>query len=135
VDVTKCKALKTALESTRGPRLVSIEQFFDGNNDPGSIGWNLSKHPGMDVFRDLLTGLSRLPDVQAVCARIAELDPGEDDSWPSADIVFVVGRISADELRKILDPLQPLEVCQAEFAVPEILKEKHRGPFVVARWG
>ena len=134
MDVTKCKALKSALESQPEPRIVSLEQFFDGNDDPGSIGWNLLEHPGMDNFRDLLTGLLRRPDVQAVYAQIAELDPGEYDCWPAADIIFVVGRISADELQHILNPLKPDEVCPAKFSVPEIIKQKHRGPFVAARW-
>lgn len=134
VDVTKCKALKTALESRPGPWTVPIELFFDGNDDPGSIGWNLPEHPGMDQFRDLLTGLLRRPDVKAVYARIVELDIGEYDCWPAADIVFVFGTISPDELRNILNPLQPEEVCRVNIAVPEILKERYPGPIVAARW-
>jgi hypothetical protein len=135
VDVIKCKALKSALESQRGPWIVSVEQFFDGNDDPSSIGWNLPEHPGMDRFRDLLIGLLRHPEVQAVYARIVELDPGEFDCWPAADIIFVVGTILADELRNILNPLEPYEVCSVSFAVPEIIKQRHRAPVVAARWG
>jgi hypothetical protein len=38
-------------------------------------------------------------------------------------------------LRSILSPLEPDEVCAANFAVPEIIKQKHQAPFVAARWG
>jgi len=91
VDTGKCKALKTALERQPEPWIVTIELFFDGNDDTGSIGWNLPEHPGVDAFRDLLTGLQRSPDVLAIYARMVEMDAGEDDCWPSTDIIFVVG--------------------------------------------
>jgi hypothetical protein len=51
MDVTKCKALKHELASQEEPQLVSIDRFFDGNDDEGSIGCNLMKHPGVDTFR------------------------------------------------------------------------------------
>ena len=69
----------------------------------------------------------------AVYARIAELDLNE-DVWPSTEIIFVVGAISPDELRNILNPLKPDEVCPVEFAVPETIKQKHQAPVVAARW-
>jgi hypothetical protein len=133
MDVTKCRTLQSELSRQLEPRLVSVERFFDGNDDVGSVGWNLTEHPGVDVFRDLLTGLLRRPDVQAVYAQIAELD-FEEGHWPSADIFYVVGAISPDEVRKILGPLAPDEVLSVEFAVPEIIKQKHHAPMVAARW-
>jgi hypothetical protein len=133
MDDSKCSAFKAALAAQPEPRIASIERFFDGNDDVGSIGWNLPGHPGMEAFRDLLTGLLRRPDVQAVYAQIDELDLGE-DCWPSTNIIFVVGAISPDELRNILSPLQPDEVCAVEFAVPEMIKLKHPAPVVAAKW-
>jgi hypothetical protein len=134
MDVTKCRALKSELAKQLEPRVASVERFFDGNDDPGSIGWDLTEPHDIDAFQDLLTGLLRRPDVEAVYARIVDLDMGEDDCWPSADIFFVVGTISADELRNILSPLKPCEVCSVNFAVPDVIKEKHQGPFVAAHW-
>jgi len=133
MDDAKCQSLKSTLAKQPEPRLVSVERFFDGNDDLSSIGWNLPEHPGMDVFRDLLTGLLRRSDVQAVYVRVAELDLGE-DCWPSTNIIFVVGTISPDELRSILSALEPDEVCAVNFAVPEMIKQKHHAPFVAARW-
>ena len=46
--ILRIKAL--GLPSYEGPRpLVSLEEYFDGNDDLGSIGCNLSDHPGVEV--------------------------------------------------------------------------------------
>src|SRR5262249_62395768 len=98
MDLSKCKALKTRLAPDQCGQLIPIAEFFDGNDDLESIGCNLDPHPGVDAFRDVLTGLLRRPDVEAVYAQIAELNPGE-QSWPLTDTVLVAGKISADDLR------------------------------------
>src|SRR5437762_12173923 len=109
MDEAKCQALKDKLSAQPEPQIVPIAEFFDGNDDLGSIGCNLDQHPGVGTFRDVLTGLLRRSDVQAVYAQISELDPGE-DSWPFSDTVLVVGSISTDDLQKAVSSLQPDEV-------------------------
>ena len=126
-DEVKCKRLKDELAAQPEPRIVSLERFFDGNDDVGSIGCNLSEHPGMDVFRDTLMGLVRRPDIEAVYAQITELDPGE-GSWPFTDTLFVVGKISAEELQTLLARLEPDEVELANHSdLPASIQQKHRG--------
>jgi hypothetical protein len=90
----KCKALKEELAAQLEPQIVSIERFFDGNDDLASIGCNLTEHPGVDAFRDVPAGLLCRSDVQAVYAQISELDPG-DGHWPFTDTVLVEGTIPA----------------------------------------
>jgi hypothetical protein len=97
------------LRNEAEPQLVPIAVFFDGNDDPGSIGCNLLDHPGIEKFRDVFTSLVGRPDVEAVYARISELDPGF-GSWPFADTVFVVGNIPLKTLEKELADLEPDEV-------------------------
>lgn len=134
MDDTKCKALKAELAAQPEPQIVSVERFFDGNDDLGSIGCNLTEHPGMDVFRDILTGILRRPGVEAVYAQISELDPG-DGCWPFADTVFVVGKISADELRDAVATLQPDTVGDAEdFGIPSQISERHSSPVFAIWW-
>jgi hypothetical protein len=134
MDDTKCRALKAELAAQPMPPIVSIERFFDGNDDLGSIGCNLIEHPGIDTFRDVLTGLLRRPDVQAVYAQVAELDPG-DGCWPFTDTIFIVGTISADELRSVLSSLEPDEVGSGEpFGIPALIKQKHQAPVLAAWW-
>jgi hypothetical protein len=134
MDDAKCRALKAELAAQPEPQVVPIERFFDGNDDLGSIGCNLIPHPGIDRFRQILTGLLSRPDVEAVYARISELDPGE-RCWPFADTVLVVGAVSADELRRAVSELQPDEVGVAEgFGVPPVIADRHRSPVSVIWW-
>ncbi len=75
MDESKCAALKAELASQQPSPVVTIERFFDGNDDAASIGCNLIEHPGIEFFREVLLGLKRRDDVVAVYAQIAELDP------------------------------------------------------------
>ncbi len=102
------------LQSTRkGPPIIPVALFFDGNNDLGSIGCNLgAMHPGIDRFKKILIGLSERNDVEAVYVQIYELDPGE-GQWPFADTVYVIGTVSDEELWRILTPLQPDQIGPA----------------------
>lgn len=109
MDVSKCTALKAALAEQNEPKLVTIDRYFDGNDDSGSIGCNLMEHPGIEVFREVLTGLLNRTDVIAAYAQIAEADPGE-GSWPFADKVVLFGRISTSDLSAVISPLQPTDV-------------------------
>src|SRR3954452_23976533 len=109
MDGAKCQALKADLAAQPEPQVVSITRFFDGNDDLGSIGCNLDPHPGIDRFREVLTGLLDRPDVRGVYARISELDPGE-GCWPYTDIVLVAGTIPEDALRQAVSVLRPDEI-------------------------
>ena len=134
MDITKRNRLIEELSAQPEPQIVSVERFFDGNDDLGSIGCNLLDHPGVDKFRDILIGLLRRPDVEGVYALISELDPGE-GCWPFTDTVLVFGTIAAVELRNILSPLQPDEVGpEAAFGIPPFLLEKHHSPVLAAWW-
>ena len=134
MDVTKCKALKRELASQEEPQLVSIERFFDGNDDEGSIGCNLVPHPGVEAFRRTFEGLKSRPGVREIYAQITELDPGE-DSWPFTDTILVVGSISPEELQEALAGLQPDEVGPGgpDFLSPA-LSEAERSNALVAWW-
>lgn len=132
MDIDKCKAIKAEFESDALP-LIPIERFFDGNDDLGSIGCNLHDHPGIKKFREVLVGLTRRPDVEAVYAQVAELDPDE-DCWPFADTVLVVGRIDLDALQDLVGPLLPDEVGPVVTDVAPVISEKHDGPVLVVWW-
>jgi hypothetical protein len=113
VDIAKCESLKEEFRNQPEPQLVSITRFFEGNDDLGSIGCNLIRHPGINVFRDTLIGLLGRPDVNGVYAQISELDPGQ-NCWPFTDTVLVVGKISVNELSAIVGQLEPDEVYVSE---------------------
>ena len=134
MDITKRSELVARLSGEPEPQLVPIEVFFDGNDDVGSIGCNLMEHPGINAFREAFARLAKRPDVAAIYAQIAELDPG-DDCWPFTDTIFVVGSISVDDLADELSALEPDEVDSAgSFGAPKVLTQRHNEPILAAWW-
>ena len=115
------------------PHVVAIEEFLEDNDDVGSIGCNLSEHPGMDAFRAAFDRLAARPDVTAIYAQIAELDPGG-DAWPFADTVFVVGTVPREHLAAELEPLQPDDVSPVERAGLPPALARHAGEPVHVVW-
>ncbi len=97
--------------------VVPVERFFDGNpNDFGSIGCNLTNHPGIPAFRDALVGLQRRSDVDGVFAMIGDTNEHDPDetTWPYTGTILVVGTISPDDLATALRHLQFSEVGSGE---------------------
>lgn len=134
MDQSKRDRLVAALSSEAEAQVVAIETFFDGNDDLGSIGCNLTQHPGIEAFRSTFERIAKRPDVEAIYALIAEVDPGE-DSWPFADTVLVVGSISSSELASELAALGPDEVgSAADFDIPPKLAATHSSPILAAWW-
>jgi hypothetical protein len=134
MDVRKCLALKNELANQPEPQRVRIDRFFDGNDDPGSIGCNLVPHPGMAAFREVLVGLQQHPGVTAVHALVSELDPGE-GSWPFADTVVVTGTLDAEALRAALAKLHPDEVGPVDRDAPGVsLSAQETGSALFAWW-
>jgi hypothetical protein len=91
-----------------GPEpVVSLELFFDGNEDPGSIGCNLSDHPGPARFYGVLSAVRDRPEVYSVWVGISEvIGP---DEWPFSDHVYVVTTTSPAEVRSWAAALRPEE--------------------------
>jgi hypothetical protein len=134
LDSAKCRALKAELSSQPASQIIPIEKFFDGNDDPASIGCNLSSHPGIERFREILEGLVNRSDIAAVYARISEVDPGP-GCWPFTDTILIVGTISPEELRDVLIELEPDEIGAAEdFGVSPFIGEEHGLPVLAAWW-
>ena len=50
--------------------VVTLEQFFDGNDDLGSIGCNLIDHPGTASFFATLRAIRDRPNVHNVLVEI-----------------------------------------------------------------
>ncbi len=136
MDQSKCRDLKDELEDTAEPALVPLERFFDGNDDDASIGCNLSPHPGVATFRDVLTGLARRPDVRSVHLLIGEVDPGE-EYWPFASAALIAGTIPETEARRALKALKPDEVVPAtsgDFGITDELLAELGPPVLLAWW-
>jgi hypothetical protein len=91
--------------STGREPVVSLELFFEGNTDTGSIGCNLTDHPGVDRFYAVLRGIRDRVDVHAVWVGITEvLGP---DEWPFSDHVYVVTTATPEDVTEWAAELEP----------------------------
>jgi hypothetical protein len=133
MDRRKCDQLKARLSAQAEPQVIPIEIFLDGNDDLASIGCNLLPHPGIDAFRSAVFGLLERPDVLAVYALIAEVDPGE-EFWPFTDTVLVAGTIPPEELARALAHLEPDEIAPPGPSIPDAIAQRHGAPLLVAWW-
>jgi hypothetical protein len=112
MDINKRNNLINSLSTQPEPRIIKIEAFFEGNDDIASIGCNLIEHPGIERFRNTFARIAKRSDVSAIYAKISDLNLDDEESWPFADTVFVVGTISASELASELVNLEPDEVSE-----------------------
>ncbi len=103
--------LRTLLDKIRSQDIseeeravVSLEDFFEGNDDPGSIGCNLIDHPGPQAFYRILKEIRNRPEVKTVLVGITEV-MGEGE-WPFSDCVFVVAKADAAQVQEWAEGLQ-----------------------------
>jgi hypothetical protein len=92
--------------------LVTLELFFDGNDDEGSIGCNLMEHPGVQTFYQSLAKLRDRAGVTGlwVIAKQHDWKPG----WPFSDEVLIRTTLPDSEIKKALEHLSPDEVGEAD---------------------
>jgi hypothetical protein len=115
--------------------VVSLEDFFEGNQDLGSIGCNLIKHPGIPKFFETLRSIRGRPDVQDVLIEIHELDETDESSWPFSERVYVYTTAEEKALSNWLAPLDPDEI-EVGFSQgkPAAAPEPREGMRVLAAW-
>ena len=94
-----------ALGGADASPVVSMEAFFDGNEDQGSIGPNLYPHPGLDTFQRVLQGIEQRPSVARVLVQISEVM--SEDEWPFSDRVYVVTTATTGEVHDWAAELEP----------------------------
>ena len=97
---------------------VTVDEFFDGNDDEDSIGVNLpgDKHIGLNGFRHVLTSIRDRPDVQDVFLELTEVpdpdEPLDDEIWPTACVAFVVTSASLEDVKDWVTILHPRDVSE-----------------------
>jgi|SRR5215471_16101974 len=98
--------------------LLTLEEFFEGNSDHGSIGYNFyPDQPTPEEFYELFRTIRSRPSVADVRVEVAQHDDRE--SWPTTDTIWVVTSSTEAELRAWLgDRFAPDEVL-TDFAKRE----------------
>jgi hypothetical protein len=92
-----------------GEAVVSLDDFFVGNDDRGSIGCNLGdQQPAISTFYDTLRAIRSKPEVQDVLVRIYEYD--SPDAWPYTDTVYIITSATLEDVQRWVAPLKPDEV-------------------------
>ena len=73
--------------------LLTLAEFFDGNDVIGSIGCNLTPTPA-EVY-SLLQCIAARPDVADVRVQVTMFD---DPAWPFSDTVWIMTSASAEDV-------------------------------------
>ena len=102
--ISKISALEE-LEPEESLPVVSLEDFFEGNTDNGSIGCNLIPHPGVDFIYDSLIKVRSHPMVQTVLIEIFEVDEAL-ETWPFSERIYVYTSLPVEEISKMMKPLK-----------------------------
>lgn len=111
-DIAARDALVLALcqrGGAAGPTVATLEEFFTGNGDPGSIAASLRGAVPLSTFATVLHTLRARPDVAEVLVQIEPLIAGNypAGSWPAAGSVRVVGAVGPDDLDAAVATLRP----------------------------
>jgi hypothetical protein len=119
--------------ASNGRVVVTRSQFFDGNDDSGSIGCNLPNHPGVAAFAATLEWIEHMDGVAGVYLAITEIDETYDSIWPFTDTALFVTRLPASAFEGVLRPLEPDEIARSQeaFVNPPAMPE---GYYVVHAW-
>jgi hypothetical protein len=75
--------------------LLTLAEFFEGNDVDGSIGCNLNPPPTAAEFYELLKGIAARPGVADVRVQVTMFDAPE---WPFSDTVWVITSASPQEV-------------------------------------
>ncbi len=90
--------------------LVTLDDFFEGNNDSASIGVNIYPHqPPPSYFYSKFKEISQLDSVDNIYVRIADT---EDGNWAYTDVVYIITTLAKVDLQQLLTDLQPDEIYE-----------------------
>jgi hypothetical protein len=77
--------------------LLTLQEFFEGNDVDGSIWCNLNPPPSPGEVWEILRKIEEREDVAEVLVQVSMFD---DPLWPFSEIVWVITSASADEVLK-----------------------------------
>ena len=99
--------------------LLTLEEFFEGNEVVGSIGCNLASTPTPAEFYAVFQRIAARPDVADVRVQVSLFD---DPAWPFSDMVWIVTSAEPQEvLGWFTDEMYPDDCSSGWSAVPSIL--------------
>lgn len=121
--IDRVKALRLLLPDCPRP-LVTLEEFFEGNDDCGSIGCNLSPMPVPRSFYDRLRSIRSQPKVQDILVEISEILENDQEAWPFSDTIYIYADAILDEVLHWAAALQPDAVEEILIEAPYVSELK-----------
>ena len=82
-------------ESDTPRPLLTVDEFFEGNVEVGSIGCNLESAPSPEEFYTLFRSIAQRPDVIDIRVQITMFDVPE---WPFSDTVYIMTSATPEEV-------------------------------------
>ncbi len=161
--ITRIKRQKESVDGPTRP-VVSLEEFFVGNEDYGSIGCNLdmphdnpppddqgwlrrilrpqpvrpvptAPHPGPQGFYKVLRAVQERTDVQDVLVEIDDLDEADGRFWPFSEVVYVLTKAHLQDVEAWVAALFPDEIREGYFGdKPSLAPDLLPGYRVYAAW-
>ena len=125
---------KVGLPDQSGFPLVTLEDFFEGNDDLGSIGCNLMEHPGIAFFYDQLKAIREREDVSHVLVGIYEVEESDETMWPFSETVYVTTSEDPENVFEWFSPLQPDSVGRDMTGAKNLPKIPDGHEICVAWW-
>src|SRR5436309_10323833 len=80
--------------------LLTLEEFFEGNDDCGSIGCNLPGSVSPGEFYEVFKRIRERPEVADVLVEIRSWDDLED--WPFSDTIWVITSLAKQDIQQYL---------------------------------
>ena len=112
--------------------LLTIDEFFEGNSEVGSIGCNLDSAPAPARFYELFREMARRPEVKDIRVQITAFDVPE---WPFSDTVYVITSATPEDVVSWFpDELKPDEIWEGFVDQPFEPYEVPAGCKPVACW-
>jgi len=121
------------VNNLRTPRpLLTIEEFFEGNDAIGSIGCNLDNEPTPAEFYELFKAISLKPWVKDIRVVVTVFDTPE---WPFSDNVLIMTSAAPAEVHSWFpERLRPDDVDQGDLRGCEPYKLPEGTRPVVCFW-
>lgn len=88
--------------------LLTLSEFFDGNEVVGSIGCNLTPTPHPAEMHDLLKRIAARPDVADVRVQVTMFD---DPDWPFSDVVWIINSAAPEEVAQWFNEMLRPDEC------------------------
>ena len=80
--------------------LLTLEEFFEGNDEYGSIGCNLPDSVYPREFSEVFKRIRERPDVADVRVQVTSWDDSEE--WPFSDTIWVVTSLTRQDIKQRL---------------------------------